>query len=187
MKNAIRPNHKYQHWWSIRAAVLCVVTILGAYVASNRSYQVSDSLTFLDVTICADEGLLSLQIPLVLRSPSHTPSNQLVSYVREPKMWDAPAGGGKATLRNWMSILDKTHCEGGMICGFGYWKGSWQSDSRPGPFLVVFVPIWVATVAVSVLTAILFLRRLRIRLLTMLIATTCIAVVLSLLTLLADH
>ena len=187
MTDAPQPSQKSHHWWSVRATVVCVATIFCAYVVTNRSYQYSDSLTFLDATICTDEGLISLQIPLILRSKSHQPLAQWMTYARGPNSWDAPDGGGKATLRHWMSILDQTRCEGGMFSGIGYWKGSWQSDSRPGPFLVVFVPIWIAIVAIAPFLTILWMRRLRFRLLTMLLATLCAALLLALLTLRADQ
>ncbi len=140
-------------------------------------------MTFLDATICTDEGLLSLQFPLVRRAPSEQPSTGWMTYQRGENMWEASDGGGKATLRNWMSMLDQTRCEGGMVGGFGYWKGGWQSDSRPGPFLVVFTPIRAAIATTFTLVAIVFWRRITFRLATMLIATACVSAVLWLLNL----
>ena len=161
---------------------------LGAFevVLKKRFFGTrSDSLTFLDATLCTDEGLLSLQIPLVRRAPSEQPSTQWMTYKRGKNMWDASDGGGKATLRNWMSMLDQVRCEGGMVGGFGYWKGAWQSKSRPGPFLVLFTPIWAAIAVTFTLVATLCWRRMQFRLVTMLFGTACVSVVLWLLTLLA--
>lgn len=185
MTDAQQTSEMSHRWWSKRATLLCVVTILCAYFSTSRSYRFSDSLTFLDATICTDEGLLSLQIPLVLRSPIHQPSTQWITYVRGKNMWDAPGCGGKATLRYWMSILDQTRCEGAMWGGFGYWKGDWQSSSRPGPFVVAFAPIWIAIVVISIFLAMLWSRRLRIRLLTMFITTAAVALLLAVLNLCA--
>ena len=84
-----------------------------------------------------------------------------------------------------MSILDQTRCEGAMWGGFGYWKGAWQSNSRPGPFVVAVAPIWIAIVVISIFLAMLWSRRLRIRLLTMFITTAAVALLLAVLNLCA--
>jgi hypothetical protein len=149
-----------------------------------RSYRRSDSLTFLDMTMCTDEGLLSLQVPLVRLATSEQPSTQWVTYRRGTNIWEAFDGeGGKSLLRNWMSMLDATGCKGGMIFGIGYWKGSWQSNSRPGPFIVMFMPIWVAIATTLTLIAVAYLLRMRFSLATMLLGTTIMGGLLWLLSL----
>jgi hypothetical protein len=98
-------------------------------------------------------------------------------------MWESGDGGGKATLRNWMSMLDKARCEGGMVGGFGYWKGAWQSNSRPGPFLVMFIPIWFAIATSLAMIAVCYWRRIRFGLTNILIGMAFFSVLLWLLTL----
>lgn len=98
-------------------------------------------------------------------------------------MWESDDGGGKATLRNWMSMLDRVRCEGGMVAGFGYWKGAWQSDSRPGPFIVMFVPVWLGVAVALMGVALACWFRVRFRLATLMMGTTFVGVMLWLLSL----
>jgi hypothetical protein len=170
--------------WAVRRAVaLGAAVVVCSLVVTLRSYHRSDSLTFLDATVCTDEGLLCWQIPLV-RKASNEPSApaQWITYTRGKNMWETD-GGGKATLRNWMSMLDQVRADGSMFWGFGYWKGAWQSNSRPGPFLVVFVPIWAALASLFALVATVCWRRIQFSLATIMIATGCVGVALWLLTL----
>ena len=165
------------------AIFLCAAILACSVLATSRSYMRSDSLTFLDDTICTDEGLLSLQIPLVRRAPSEQSTTQWTIYSRGKNIWDANDGDGKATLRNWMSMLDQVGCEGGMVGGFGYWKGAWQSNSRPGPFLVMFTPIWAVISVAFTLVATFYWRRIQFRLATILLVMAGVSAVLWLLTL----
>lgn len=165
------------------ASFLCAAILACSVLATTRSYMRSDSLTLLDATICTDEGLLSLQIPLVRRAPSEQSTTQWTIYSRGKNIWDDNEGGGKATLRSWMSMADQVGCEGGMVGGFGYWKGAWQSNSRPGPFLVMFTPIWAVVSVAFTLVATFYLRRVQFRLATILLLMTGVSVVLWLLTL----
>ena len=169
------------------AALLAIAISVCSVLATWRSYAYSDSLTFVDATVCTDEGLLSLQIPLVRRAPDGQMVTRWITYKRGKGMWEMGDGGGKARLRYWMTILDTTGCEGGMVGGFGYWKGAWQSSSRPGPFIVMFVPIWFAAASMFMLIVICHLRRMRFKLATMLLGTTLISVMLWLLTLQAPR
>jgi hypothetical protein len=166
-----------------QAVLLAAAISVCSVLATWRSYAYSDSLTVADATVSTDEGLLSLQIPLVRRAPGGQMVTQWITYKRGKDMWETGDGGGKTRLRYWMTILDTARCEGGMLGGFGYWKGAWQSSSRPGPFIVMFVPIWVAITSMFMLIAILYLRRMRFRLATMLMGTAMISVILWLLTL----
>ena len=49
-----------------------------------------------------------------------------------------------------------------LVAGFGYWLGGWQSDARPGRFVVILLPLWA--VAACGLLAYLALRARRVRL-----------------------
>ena len=164
------------------AFVSGLVFLVCSTVLTVRSYSRSDSLTFADATICTDEGLISFQIPLVRLARTEQATTRWMSYARGDKMWEA-GNGGKATLRNWMSILDETGCDGGMFAGSGYWKGDWQSDSRPGPFIVTFVPIWTAVAATLAFVAVFLGRRVKFQVRSILVCTVLVGGLLWLLTL----
>jgi hypothetical protein len=173
-----------QHGWRIRQLMILATTIaVCSVLATWRSYDYSDSLTFGDATVCTDEGLLSLQIPLVRRAQDEQMVTQWTTYTRGKEMWETGDGGGKSRLRFWMSILEMARCEGGMVGGFGYWSGAWQSSSRPGPFIVMFVPIWFVIATMFSMIAIFYWRRMRFRIATMLLGTVLISALLRLLTL----
>ena len=72
---------------------------------------------------------------------------------------------------------------GFLFADFGYWKGGWQSASRPGPFVVVFVPVWLIGCLMFGICLAFTFRWVRFRLLTLLAAMTLIAGLLWLLTL----
>jgi hypothetical protein len=182
-----------KQWFSrrvaIQATVLCIATALFAYLGTNRSFRYSDSITLLDVTVCTDEGLLSINVPMVLRSPRHNTSNRWITYSRGLMGWGAPGGQRKHSLRDFISFREaaQASCEGWMFAGFGYRMGPWQSASRPGPCLWAFVPIWFATLAIFALFITLWNRRKRIRWLPILVATPCIALAFAVLLLRADQ
>lgn len=174
MSDATRTTRKCNPPGVGHAFCLCTTIAVCSALATWRSYTRSDSLTLIDATVCTDEGLLSLQIPLVRLAPREEPTTQWLTYKRGNNMWETEDGGGKATLKNWMSMLDRVRCEGGTVAGFGYWKGAWQSSSRPGPFIVVFIPIWVAIATALALVATMYWFRIRFTLATMLLGTTCV-------------
>jgi hypothetical protein len=174
-----------RNWKAIarnRVAVsLCVGAILFSVLLTFRSYSYSDSFTLYDATVGTEEGLLSLQIPLVRRIPSEPSSTEWATYSRGKSSWETDGNAAKATLRDWMSMLDTVRCEGAMFGGFGYWKGAWQSPSRPGPFIVMFLPIWFAVLTGSMFIALVCWRRVRFRLATILIVMTGVCLALGLL------
>jgi hypothetical protein len=139
-----------------------------------HSYWWCESLTVCDVTLLSEEGLVSLNVPLVRLAAKETPRSTFSLYHRDGKIWKS-GDAGHVRLRSWMASLNEVGCEGGMLADFGYWKGAWQSDARPGPFVVMFVPIWfVGTLALAGFVAIYF-RVVRFRLHTLLLAMTLTA------------
>jgi len=151
-----------------------------ALLTSLRSYSRSDSLILLDTKITTDEGLLTLQLPLSRLAVGEQPKTSFLTYERTPMLWRAGMRG-KMPLRTWMGSLG-SEANAGMIGGFGYWKGDWQSDSRPGPFIRVFAPLWAVFAALYVVFFVLYLRRWRFTIRSMLIPTAIFAAVLGLLT-----
>ena len=101
---------------------------ISSALLSLRSYSYSDSLTFLDTTVSTDEGLLSFQFPLVRLAQGEKPRTDWMTYTRGKIRWEAD-DAGKTRLRDWMATLDPAS-SGGILWGFGYWKGGWQSNSR---------------------------------------------------------
>ena len=175
-----RPAIRRKRLWT--ALGLTAMFVVVTAILTVRSYWRSDSLTVADATICTDEGLISLQIPLVRLARKESATTTWVTYTRGANMWKA-GDGGKAKLRTWMSLKDQVGIEAGMVAGFGYWKGSWQSNSRPGPFIVLFMPIWAAVAAIVLFAAVFVTRRVKFRISSLLVATAVVGGLLWLLTL----
>ncbi len=142
------PNNNFV-WKRFRGiSVAAILIAFCGFLFHARSYLQSDSLTLCDVTLTTDEGLLSLQIPLTRLAASQNPTSKFLIYHRSSTGWNFGGMAAKCPLRTWMSLLNATGCEGAMCVGFGYWKGAWQSESRPGSFAVVFAPLWSVTVLI---------------------------------------
>ena len=92
---------------------------------------------------------LSVSLPLVRLAAKASPQSGFLTYDRGPVFWNYDGVAGKTPLRSWMSRLNTVGCTGGMFLDFGFWTGDWQSNSRPGPFVVLFVPIWFVGLVVS--------------------------------------
>jgi hypothetical protein len=107
-----------------------------------HSYRHSISLTFCDATLATDEGAVSLQIPLVRLAANQKFVTKAIVYRRGKTAWQAPNGAMKCTLDNWMAQANQPWFHGWSMADFGYWRGDWQDDARPGRFVVMFVPIW---------------------------------------------
>jgi hypothetical protein len=122
------------------AVIVAVCTVL----FHIHSYSWSASATLSDVCAAADEGLVSLSVPLTRIAAKETPASDFKIYERGSNEWTTGATI-KCPLRDWMNTVGGHH--GAMFADFGYWKGDWQSKSRPGPFVVVFVPVWFLGVA----------------------------------------
>ncbi len=103
-------------------------------------------------------------------------------YKRDPITWTAGLAG-KTPLRSWMSRLNVARVKGAMFFDFGYWKGAWQSQSRPGPFVVAFVPVWLIGLMMFGIFLAFDFGFVRFRLRTILIAMTLAAGLLYLATL----
>ena len=131
--------------FSIAFAIALLVTL--------HSYFRSVSVTFCDATVCTDEGALSLQIPLVRLAKGQPFRTSVTVYRRGEHVWEHPSGSQKSTLQGWMELSDSEWFKGASFGKFGYWQGDWQNDSRPGAFIVVFIPIWLLVLAAWLLFA----------------------------------
>ena len=129
-------------------ATLAVLVI--ATLATVHSYFHSVSVAFCDATICTDEGAVSLQIPLVRFAHDQTFRTELLIYRRGEHVWEHSSAARKSTLQGWMAQADEEWFKGASYAKFGYWRGDWQNDSRPGPFIVIFVPIWSVTLVLGI-------------------------------------
>lgn len=139
--------------------ILASATVIFAAITIASSYYFSISLSFCGATITTDEGACSLQIPLVRLAANHKLSTDATIYQRSSTGWESPISE-KCTLDNWMAQSNEEWFVGHAVADFGYWYGSWQDDARPGPFLVMFVPIWF--VFVAILAMIAAIRRYRV-------------------------
>jgi hypothetical protein len=165
--------------------IVCVVAIavtVCTILFHLHTYWWSESATACDITVATDEGLVSLQVPLCRLAAKEMPTLNCLIYERGPTTWTC-GRAGKCPLRTWMSQLKKVGCDGAMFADFGYWKGSWQSNSRPGPFLRVFVPVWFVGVVVFGGFLAFYFRIIRFRLRSILIAMTLTAGLMFLVTL----
>ncbi len=126
-----------------RRLVIGGVTAMAcAAIATWHSYYQSISLTFCDATLATDEGAVTLQIPLVKLAANQRFVTKTIVYRRTQTAWEASNGAMKCTLDNWMAQSDQAWFHGWSMADFGYWRGDWQDEARPGAFVVTFVPIW---------------------------------------------
>lgn len=161
------------------------VTLCTAMLYAS-SYWRSISIEMCDVTVTDDEGLFSVNVPLTRLASATSPRSEFVIYEHGPIVWSSGLAG-RTPLRSWMSNLEARGPTSGMFLDFGFWKGGWQSDSRPGPFIVLFVPIWFVGLVVFGFYLAFYFRLIHFRLRTMLIAMTVVAGLLWLLMLRQVH
>ena len=116
-----------------------------------------------------------MNMPLVPIASGETPRTRFLLYRRGVNAWKA----GEAGRMPWRNLpkAEAFANDSFLVAGFGYWLGGWQSDARPGRFVVLLIPLWaVATVS---LLAYLALRtrpvRLRLWILFALTATCAMA------------
>lgn len=160
----------------VPGAVWAAAALIAAGTAAFHlySYWRCVSLQACDVTLRSEEGLVSLNVPLVRLAAKERPRSSFLVYRRDGKAWKS-GDAGHARLRMWMASLEQVRCDGAMAADFGYWKGAWQSKARPGPFVVMFVPVWfVGAMALAGFLAVYF-RFVRFRLHTLLLAMTLTA------------
>lgn len=162
--------------------VVAIAAAVCTFLFHVQSYSWSESVQLCDVCVTADEGLVSLQVPFTRLAPKETSTAEFKIYERGQHTWISGIAE-KCPLRNWMSMLDAVRCPGGMFADFGFWKGGWQSESRPGSFVVVFAPAWLVGVALFTGLLAFYYRIVRFRLRSVLVAFTLVAGLLCVLTL----
>ena len=160
-----------------------VAAIACAAMATLYSYHRSISLTFCDATLSTDEGAVSVQIPLVKLAANQRFVTNATVFHRTQMGWEASDGLMKCTLDKWMAQHDENWFRGWSIADFGYWRGDWQNESRPGPFVVIFVPIWFVFLVAFLTFAVVRKNWLRWSIRSMLVLTSVVGVCMWLLTL----
>jgi hypothetical protein len=155
--------------------IAAAIISIGAILVHVGSYWWSPSITLWDVCLTCDDGLVSLEVPLTRLTATGKPTSNFLLYTREGG-WMAGMAG-KTPLRAWMAELNNHRCEGAMLADFGYWKGAWLCDARPGPFIVVFVPVWLAAVVAFGIFLAIYYRLLRFRLRSLFVLTALCAVI----------
>ena len=73
--------------------IVAPIFALCGLVLHIRSYSRSDSLTLCDVCLTADEGLVSLQVPLTRLAANETPAFEAVIYERSQNVWTSGRAG----------------------------------------------------------------------------------------------
>ncbi|MFK8115306.1 MAG: hypothetical protein AB8B91_24110 [Rubripirellula sp.] len=159
------------------------VTFTFGVFATIHSHSYSVQLTFCGASLSTDEGAIAFQLPLVRRAVNQPFITESIVYRRRDDTWWAPSGARKCPLAVWMTLSDKVWFEGGSIGKLGYWKGSWQDASRPGPFVVVFAPIWLVALILFAVFALAIQYRLKWSLRLILCVASLAAICLWLLTL----
>ena len=141
--------------WVVAGVVAVLTSGITAW-----SYYYSPSLTVCDLTVQIDEGLVAVNVPLVPIAPGETPRTQFLLYRRGVHTWQA----GNAGHMPWRNLpkVEAFAKDSLLAAGFGYWLGGWQSNARPGRFVVLLLPLWA--VAAFGLLAYLTLRTRRVRL-----------------------
>ena len=172
-EQALRPTRT---WRTI--VIFGFTLVLFTTLFQVHSYWWSESLTLYDFTLTTDEGLISLNVPLTQLATGTKAQWNFTIYKRDQQVWTAGVAG-KTPLRSWMTILDQARCTGGMFLGFGYWKGAWHSQSRPGPFVVVFSSVWFIAIVLFGAFAFYF-RKIHFSLRSLLLTVTLVAALLGL-------
>jgi hypothetical protein len=139
------------------------------------SYFYSPSLTLSDMTVDIDEGLVAVNVPLVPIAKGQSPRTELRLYRRAANAWQS-GGGSRLPWRTVPKIFPDSSVQ---VAGFGYWLGGWQSDSRPGRFFVLFLPLWSVVATVLLTYFALRARRVKLRLWMLLALTTACALALA--------
>jgi hypothetical protein len=155
---------------------------LAVHVAS---YSWCPSLTLFDLRFEIDEGLVAFELPLTPLAPKASLTTSFNLYKRGSNgwvFWDTGAPG-KCPYRAWMNLPVAQRGPGFLFLDFGYWRGGWESDSRPGPFLFVFLPVWFVGLCFFVIALAIYYRRIRFTVRTLLILTALCALLFGLLSL----
>ena len=82
MNGGAEPQRRSSRKTACLAVVLVVAWLVPSAVITFRSYSRSDSLTIADATLRTDEGLVSLQIPLVRLASTEKATTNLTTYAR---------------------------------------------------------------------------------------------------------
>jgi len=175
--------------------LLFIVIFAVSVALTRRSYWVSDSVTYSDVTIATDEGLVSFYVPLIRIAHNHDATTKWRTYEYERRnlsgtistSWTTNSGDRKLSLHDNVSMLVDVDLDEAASAwrswGFGYVYLGWSSESRPGPSLQVFAPIWAITAFGAIMFSVFLARRTKFGLRSLVFFTTAIAVLLWLPTL----
>ena len=148
--------------WSLSAAVVALVITVFTVAFYWRTFSKSEEITLCDVSFFADEGLVSLSLPLTRLSREGTCFSRLRVFNRSERGWSS-----ESTLRRPLrKQIEQMQARGRpttdpfgrsgsgvgtdnkrprdffALAGFGYNSGDWLSEDRPGPWIKIFVPVW---------------------------------------------
>jgi hypothetical protein len=124
----------------IAVVILAAIAATCGAALHASSYKWSVSLTVLDLRLVTDEGLIGVQVPLTRLAPGESPQTEHLVYGTGPNGMKWFSGDrGRTPFRAFLSFDE---IDAPLFADFGYWKGAWQSDARPGPFVYLFAPAW---------------------------------------------
>jgi len=158
--------------------IAAAIISIGAILVHVGSYSWSPSITLWDVCLTCDDGLVSLEVPLTRLTATGKPTSNFLLYKREGG-WMAGMAG-KTGMRG---VMGRPDFPGMSFADFGYYSGAWLCEARPGPFTVLFVPVWLVAVVTFGIFLAFHYRLVRFRLRSLFVLTATCAVIFWLLTL----
>jgi len=176
-----------------RRTTLCffggIFVVMSAAV-SLSSHSRSCCLELFDASLATDEGLLWVCLPLTRMTPDARPSTGMTLFVRDPSPISEYRFVWTSGIRHRVPVRDLIPFERmhGRNClligGFGYHVEDRMYDGRPGPAVMLIVPIWFPLFIVFCFLAVVRWRTFSLRFLMLATALSAVTVwLLKLLTL----
>ena len=167
--------------WLIIPAIVALTMLgltIGFYI---RTFSRSEDITLFDVSFFADEGLVTFSVPLTRLTRNGKCITRFRVFERGKQSWTCGA-----TIRSPMrTLIDDRQVQASLtsdpfvdagssvvpakksgrnffvLADFGYRRADWQSEHRPGPSITMFVPVWFVGLNCYLGFLLLYFRRFR--------------------------
>ena len=174
---------------TVAVAMTMVGLAIGFYL---RTFSKSEEITLFDVSLFADEGLISFNIPLTRLAPNGISISRVRIFERSKQSWTSgttyPGTTIRRPLRKSIEVRQarppvispsgnsssgvvpaiKTRRDFFVLADIGYIYGDWKSEDRPGLWITLFVPVWFVGLLCYVLYLLFNFRLFRFRIRTLL-------------------
>ena len=183
--NESQPKSTNRRWFRMPAIV--ALTMLGLTIGFYiRTFSRSEDITLFDVSFFADECLVTFNIPLTRLTREGKCISRVRFFERGKQSWNSGTTYPGTTIRSPMrTLIDDRQVQASLtsdpfvdagssvvpakksgrnffvLADFGYRRGDWQSEHRPGPSITMFVPVWFAGLNCYILFLLLYFRRFR--------------------------